>query len=131
MNVKGTNFEMGATGAGVKKVAHSLGFELATALGVDAVVILYNPIQADNKSITMLGTYMYMFGPNPVPNTGQSLYWDGHQYSGAYVRMEVPFITTDKAGNLIASDYPGYAVVPQGLTARMGDHLKEISTPKR
>ncbi|HKQ61193.1 MAG TPA: hypothetical protein VJS92_07865 [Candidatus Polarisedimenticolaceae bacterium] len=125
MDVKGNHFELGATGVGVGKLAKSLGDDLAKALGVDAVMILYNVVQGESKDIRMRGSYLYMFGPNPIADTGQSLYWSGHQYSGVYLRMDVPFVTTDKEGKLIEADYAGYAPVARALATRMGQHLKE------
>jgi hypothetical protein len=125
MDVKGRKFEWAATGAGVGKLAQLLGHDVAKALGVDAVVILYNVVQAEKTAINMYGSYIYMFGPNPVPDTGQSLYWNGHQYSGQFIRMDVPFIRTDKDGGLIASDYEGYAPIARALANGMGQFLEE------
>lgn len=128
MDVKDHHFQLAAQGIGVGKLAQSLGHDFAKALGVDAVAILYNVVQAEKKSITMLGSYLYMFGPNPVADTGQSLYWRGHQYSGVYLRMEVPFVIVDKDGALVDNDYVGYSVVAKALAAKMGEHLKEKTT---
>src|SRR6185503_13724242 len=128
MDVKDHHFELAAQGIGVGKLAQSLGHDLAQALGVDAVVVLYNVVQGEKKAITMYGSYLYMFGPNPVADTGQSLYWRGHQYSGVYLRMDVPFVTTDKDGALVEADYAGYRVVPRALAMKMGEHLKEKTT---
>jgi hypothetical protein len=125
VDVKGNHFDMAARGVGVEKIAHTLGHELAKALNVDAVAILYNVVQAEKKSITMKGAGLYMFGPNPVADTGQSLYWDGHQYSGVYLRMDVPFVSTDKEGHLVSADYEGYSLVAKALATRIGDHLVE------
>lgn len=124
-NVKGNQFQLGQTGISIGKTAASLGYDLAQKLGVDAVVILYNVVQADKSTINMRGAGLYMFGPNPVPNSGQSLYWNGHQYSGVYLRMkDIPFIKTDKNGNLVEADYAGYALVAGGLGKRMAEHVK-------
>lgn len=110
---------------GVGKLARSLGYDLAKAIDVDAVAILYNVVQAEKKNIRMRGSYLYMFGPNPVPDTGKSLYWDGHQYSGDYLRMDVNFVVFDKEGNAETVDYTGYAVVAKALASKMGEHLEE------
>ena len=124
-NVKGNQFQLGQTGISIGKTAAALGYDLAQELGVDAVVILYNVVQADKSTINMRGAGLYMFGPNPVPNSGQSLYWNGHQYSGVYLRMkDIPFIKTDKNGNLVEADYAGYALVAGGLGKRMAEHVK-------
>lgn len=123
-DVRGNNFALATTGAGVGKLAASVGYDLAKALGVDAVVILYNVVQAEKTSIRLRGAYLYMFGPNPVPDTGQSLYWKGHQYSGVFLRTDVDFIKTDKEGSLVSADYAGYGVVTGALGTRMAQHVK-------
>jgi hypothetical protein len=123
-DVRGNNFALAATGAGVGKLAHSAGHDLAKALGVDAVVIAYDVVQAEEESFRLRGAYMYMFGPNPVPDTGQGLYWDGHQYSGVFLRTDVDFIKTDKKGNLLSADYEGYGLVSAALGTRMAQHLQ-------
>jgi hypothetical protein len=71
-----------------------------------------------------------MFAPNPVPDTGKSLYWRGHQYSGVQLRMDVPFITADKKGQLVDADYQGYAIVATALGSRMAQHLTEKPSSK-
>jgi hypothetical protein len=73
----------------------------------------------------MRGAGLYMFGPNPLPDTGKSLYWNGLEYSGVYLRMDVPFITLDKKGNLLDADYDGYAIVGRALATRMAQHIKQ------
>ena len=125
-DVKGNHFQLGMTGIGIGKIAVSLGHDLATALGVDAVAILYNVVQADKTSINMRGAGLYMFGPNPIADSGQSMYWSGLQYSGVYLRMDdIPFIKTDKDGNLVEADYAGYAIVASALGTRMAQHIKK------
>jgi len=124
-DVKGNHFQLGMTGVGIGKAAISLGHDFAGALGVDAVAILYNVVQAESKSIRMRGAGLYMFGPNPLPDTGKSLYWNGLEYSGVYLRMDVPFITTDKAGKLIDADYDGYVLVGRALATKMAEHIKK------
>jgi hypothetical protein len=123
-DVRGNNFALATTGVGVGKLAASAGHDLAKALGVDAVVILYDVVQAEEKSFRLRGAYMYMFGPNPVPDTGQDLYWKGHQYSGVYLRTDVDFIEMDKKGGVVSEDYAGYGVVAGALGTRMAQHIK-------
>jgi hypothetical protein len=123
-DVRGNNFALATAGVGVAKLADSVGYDLAKALGVDAVVILYNVVQAESTSIRLRGAYMYMFGPNPVPDTGQGSYWKGQQYSGLYLRTDVDFIKTDKEGKLLEADYAGYGIVGQALGKRMAQHVK-------
>jgi hypothetical protein len=124
-DVKGNHFQLGQNGIGVAKTAVSLGHDLTKALGVDAVAILYNVVQADKTTINMRGAGFYMFGPNPLPDCGDSLCWSGHQYSGIYLRMKnIPFIKTDKDGALVSADYAGYALVAGGLGKRMAEHIK-------
>jgi hypothetical protein len=124
-DVRGNNFALATTGVGVGKLAASVGYDLARALGVDAVAILYNVVQAEKSSIRLRGAYLYLFGPNPVADTGQSLYWKGHQYSGVFLRTDVDFIKTDKDGNLVTADYAGYGVVSGALGTRMAQHIKD------
>lgn len=124
-DVKGNHFQLATTGAGVGDLAQTAGHDFAGELGVDAVVILYNVVQAEKHDIRMRGSSMYMFGPNPVPDTGKSLYWRGHQYSGVNLRMDVPFITTDKKGELVEADYDGYAIVAEALGTKMAQHLQQ------
>jgi hypothetical protein len=126
-DARGNNFALSTTGIGVGKLADSLGYDLAKGIGVDAVVVLYNVVQADKSAIRLRGAYMYMFGPNPVPDTGQGSYWKGQQYSGVYLRTDVDFIETDKDGNLVSADYAGYGVVGQALAMRMAQHVKQKS----
>ncbi|MGQ0429486.1 MAG: hypothetical protein ACT4UQ_06115 [Gammaproteobacteria bacterium] len=123
-NVKSNQFQLGMQGVGVAKAAVSLGHDLAQALGVDAVVILDNVVQADKTTINMRGAGLYMFGPNPIAESGQSMYWSGHQYSGVYLRMkDIPFIKTDQKGNLVSADYAGYSIVAGALGTRMAQHI--------
>lgn len=124
-NIKRNKFQLATTGVGVGTFANAAGYDLATALGVDAVAVLYNVVQAEKKSINMRAAAMYLFGPNPVKDTGQSLYWKGHQFSGVYLDIdEVPFVKTDD-GKLVEADYAGYAIVAKALGLRMAQHLKE------
>jgi hypothetical protein len=125
-NVKSNQFQLGMTGVGIAKVAVSLGHDLAAALGVDAVAILYNVVQADKTTINMRGAGLYMFGPNPIADSGQSLYWNGLQYSGVYLRMDdIPFMKADKNGNLVDADYAGYAIVAGALGTKMAQHIRK------
>lgn len=125
-NVKNNRFQLGMTGVGIAKIAVSLGHDLAEALGVDAVAILYNVVQAQKASINMRGAGLYMFGPNPIAGSGQSLYWNGLQYSGVYLRMDdIPFIKTSKDGKLIEADYEGFGIVTGALGTKMAQHIKK------
>jgi hypothetical protein len=103
-----------------------LGDRLASALGVDAVAVMYSVVQADNKSIDMLGSYLYVFGPNPVKrDDNPSLYWTGHQYSGVYMKFRVAFVRKDKSNAARDADFAGFAMVARALAARTGEYLKE------
>ena len=124
-DARGNNFALSTTGIGVGKLADSAGYDLAKALGVNAVLILYNVIQAEAKTIRLRGAYLYMFGPNPVPDSGQGAYWKGQEYSGVYLRTDVDFMETDKDGKLVAADFAGYDVVGRALGMRMAQHVKQ------
>jgi hypothetical protein len=124
-DARGNNYSLALQGMGVGSLANTAGHDLAQALGVDAVVIMYNIVQAESTSIRLRGSYMYMFGPNPVPNSGQSMYYPGQQYSGAYLRTDVDFIKTDKDGKALETDYAGFGIVAHALGMRMAQHIKK------
>jgi hypothetical protein len=127
-NVDTRDFRWAATGAGVGNMAKQLGYDLPTALGVDATLIVYNVTAPKRNALSLVGAYAYMFGPNPVPGSGQSLYWQGHQYSGVFLKTDVPFITTDRDSNMVGNDFAGYALVARAIGNRMAAHLKEKTT---
>jgi hypothetical protein len=123
---KTDDFELGMTGIGIGKFANAAGNDLVKQLGVDAVLMIYSPVQAEKAAINMLGVGMYMFGPNPIAEAGQNMYYGGHQYSGLYLKTkEVPFITTDKNGKLINADFQGFGPVVGAMGARMAEHIKK------
>jgi hypothetical protein len=124
-DARGNNYSLALQGMGVGSLANTAGHDLATALGVDAVVIMYNVVQAESTSIRLRGSYMYMFGPNPVANSGQNMYYPGQQYSGAYLRTDVDFIKTDKEGKALETDYAGFGIVAHALGMRMAQHIKK------
>jgi hypothetical protein len=123
-DARGNNYALATTGIGVGTLANTVGHDFARALGVDAVVILYNVVQFDKSHIRLRGAYMYMFGPNPVPDTGQGSYWRGHEYSGVYLRTDVDFIEVAKDGSAVAVDYDGYGIVGRALGRRMAQHVQ-------
>lgn len=108
---------------GSESVFEGLGHDLAGALGLDAVLIVYNVIQAEKKETDLIGSYAYLFGPNPVPDTGQKLYWTGHQYAGAWMKLDVPLIETEKDEAKI--DFDGSAIVARALAERTAGHLED------
>ena len=122
-NPKNQRFEMAAQG-GDGKLFQGLGHDLATALQVDAVLIVYNALQAQSKTIDLLGAYAYMFGPNPVSSADSSLYWTGHQYSGVYLWIDVPLIETRK-GTEVTNSFDDYGLIARALAIKTGEYLKE------
>jgi hypothetical protein len=123
-DAKGKEFGLSAKG-GDGKLFQGLGHDLATALGVDAVAVMYSVVQDENKTIDMLGSYLYVFGPNPVKrDDNPSLYWTGHQYSGAEFRFRVSFMRKDKHEHETDSDFPGFALVAKALAAKTGEYLE-------
>lgn len=119
------DYEFALNGIGVGKFGVSVGYDLARALEVDAVVIMYGVVQAEKNSINMLGTGLYMFGPNPIPESGQSMYYSGHQYSGLYLKLkEIPLIQLDKQDKVVAEDLKGFGPVAGAMGARMAAHIK-------
>jgi hypothetical protein len=124
-DARGNNYSLALQGMGVGSLANTVGHDLAKAIDVDAVVLMYNVVQAESTTIRLRGSYMYMFGPNPVANSGQSMYYPGQQYSGAYLRTDVDFIKTDKDGKALETDYAGFGIVSRALGMRMAQHIKK------
>jgi len=127
-NPKQKEFGLAAKG-GDGKLFQGLGHDLASELGVDAVAVMYSVVQDEKKTIDMLGSYLYVFGPNPVKrDDNPSLYWTGHQYSGVYMKLRVSFIRKDKKENATETDFPGFALVAKALAARTGEYLEAKTT---
>lgn len=123
-NPKNNKFEMAAQG-GDGKLFQGLGHDLATALGVDAVLIVYNPLQAQSRTIELKGTYAYMFGPNPVPKGDSTLYWTGHQYTGVYLPMDITLLEVDRKGTEVSNSFGDYGAVAKALAIKTTQYLKE------
>jgi hypothetical protein len=124
-NVKGKEFGLAAKG-GDGKLFQGLGHDLAGDLGVDAIAVMYSVVQDENKSIEMLGSYLYLFGPNPVKRSDNpSLYWTGHQYSGVKLKLSVPFLRKNKKETETDSDFPGFALVAKALATKTGELLED------
>lgn len=123
-NTKNKDFGLAAQG-GDGKLFQGLGHDLAASLGVDAVAVMYSIVQAENKTKTdMLGSYLYVFGPNPVkPGDNPSLYWTGHQYSGVQLKFRVSFIREDKKSDAADADFAGFARVARALATATGEYL--------
>jgi len=121
---KNKDFRMAAQG-GDGKLFQGLGQHLAATLGVDAVLIIYNVLRAESKSIEILDAFAYMFGPNPVKREPAALYWTGHQYTGAHLPLGVSLMKTDRKGSELENDFAGYAHVMRALAIKTGDYLKE------
>lgn len=118
-DAKERNFSISLDG----KLSQNLGHDLAGMLGVDAVVIVYNVLQMKGKTFEMLGSYLYMFGPNPVKRDDDpSLYYTGHQYSSAHIKLSVPFVRTK--GKETEVDFAGYARVARALSEKTGEYLE-------
>jgi hypothetical protein len=61
-----------------------------------------------------------------IGKIGISLGHDFAQELGVvYLRMDVPFITSDRAGNLLSADYEGYAIAGRALANKMALHIKK------
>lgn len=126
-DTKGKRFEL----AGDGKLYTCLGRDLAGSLGVDAVMIVYNVIQADRNSIDLLGAYAYMFGPNPVKGEESTFYWPGHQYAGAFLRMDVPVMKTDRKGKELENSLSEYSRLAKAVALKMGEFLEEKTKSKK
>jgi hypothetical protein len=123
-DTKGKEFGLAAKG-GDGKLYQGLGHDLTSALGVDAVALMYSVVQDENKKIDMLGSYLYVFGPNPVKRTDNpSLYWTGHLYSGVQLKFRVSFLRMDKKDNITGEDFAGFGRVAKALAEKTSDFLE-------
>ena len=124
-NTKDKDFGLAAQG-GDGKMFQGLGHDLAASLGVDAVAVMYSIVQAEKKTETdMLGSYLYVFGPNPVKrDDNPSLYWTGHQYSGVQIKFRVTLIRQDKKDDTFDADFAGFASVAKALAEKTGSFLE-------
>jgi hypothetical protein len=67
-----------------------------------------------------------MFGPNPIADSGLSMYYSGQQYSGVYLRTDkIPFVKIGKKGAPDEVDYAGYAIVARALGTKMAQHIQK------
>jgi hypothetical protein len=102
-----------------------VGHDLAKALGLDAVLVAYNALQAEKEETNVIGAYACMSGPNPVPDTGQKLYWTGHQYTGAWMKLDVPRIQTGNDSTQV--DFDGSGIVARARAERTAACLEGVT----
>jgi hypothetical protein len=110
-----------------KKSAYE-SFKLETGGKGGLTSFLNKMNKAERRETSLIGAYAYMFGPNPVADTGQRPYWTGHQYTGAWVRRDVPLIQMDKDSTQV--DFDGSGIVARALAERTAVYpQEEIARP--
>jgi len=90
---------------------------------VDAVVIMYNVVQAESSHPVARLVHVHV-RPNPVANSGQSTYYPGQQY------RRVPahgrhFIKTDKDGKALETTTQDSASSPRARHAHGATHQEK------
>lgn len=109
------------------KVTNSLGDELAKAMGVDAVVLVWASTKVNDKAVYLKDTNVYMFGPNPLPFKTEDLGYfgarSGHFYCGTHVEYKNVLLP---AGLKIAAlDAKGMFTAPGDGANRVRDLASE------
>ncbi|MFH2144056.1 MAG: hypothetical protein ABIJ97_16645 [Bacteroidota bacterium] len=111
------------------KMMEGLGSDLAKALDVDAVLIIYNTVKSKNtySAAELKYVSMAMFGPNPIElaegEKDGALYRKGLYY-GVF-RIEIGESTKDKKDASTFVITKGYENIMVGLANRLGAWLKE------
>jgi hypothetical protein len=137
---------------GDKKIARSLGYDLAHELGVDATLVICNLCKATKKEGQLEGVYFYLFGPNGIPGDADAFtYWPGHLYVGLRLDgLDVPMLefgkevkkSTTYSGTVLDSfrsdtlkeagissvDFDGYERILAALGKRAGAYMQEWTT---
>lgn len=120
------------------KMDESLGYDLCSKLGVDAVLVTYMTVWAKNeKEIRLENIRMVMFGPNPdMPENMESKYGiiphiKGEFYCGVSVNPEMAlFHYNKKKPETQKFDFTGFDIIYTAMVKKMGDYIKENSASK-
>lgn len=120
-----------------------MGYDLAKALDVDAVIVIYNTMTVHMKwfkdRYCLHATSMYMFGPNPTPlkegKDDNKYYSKGIFYSGTRISFgesgillnpkEPKKATPEMLAEIEKNRFNGYENILAGLATKMGDYIKE------
>jgi len=137
---------------GDKKIAKSLGYDLAKGLGVDATLVICNYSKATKKEGLLEGVYFYLFGPNGVPGDQEAFtYWPGHMYVGLRLDgFDVPMLEFGKPdkksssysssgsgdfrvdsmseAGIVSVDFAGYERILAALGKKAGAYMQEWTT---
>ncbi len=113
------------------KMVESLGGDLCSKLGVDAVVIVYFTIfSPKDDKVTLENVNMHMFGPNPVPlpegKDKKFNYFDGQFYVGTRTNAGIAILKKNKKDP--TSDelsFTGFENIMAAMTRKMGEYLQE------
>ncbi len=110
------------------EMMESMGYDLAKALDVDAVIVIYNTMSVFTKwfkdRYNLNATSMYMFGPNPTPlkegKDDNKYYSKGIFYSGTRKKA-----TPEMLAEIEKNRFNGYENIVAALATKMGNYIKE------
>lgn len=121
------------------QMIESVGYELTQALGVDAVVIIYNSQLANERwgksRFYLAAVNMYMFGPNPTPlkegKRDGNGYSKGVFYGGVRMRFSKGLLINPKTKtdaefeNNTSLNKQAYNNMLKGCSKKLCDYLKD------
>lgn len=114
------------------KMTEGLGYELATQLGVDAVIVSYITVWSPGKGkIKLENVNMQMFGPNPVMPEGESSHGviphvKGQFYVGARAIIESDLYNYNKKDeSSYGLDFAGFEHIYAALINEMCSYIQE------
>lgn len=114
------------------KLTESIGYELCSALGLDAVIVTYMTVFVPgNNKIQLQNVRMVMFGPNPVMPEGESKHGviphvKGLFYVGTSTNPEqVIYNKNKKDPESDKLNFAGFDHIYVALATKMGEYIKE------
>lgn len=114
------------------KLTESIGYELCTALGLDAVIITYMTVFVPgNDKIQLQNIRMVMFGPNPVMPEGESKHGviphvKGLFYVGVSANPEeLIYNKSKKDPSTDALNFAGFDHIFVAMANKVGGYIKE------
>jgi hypothetical protein len=115
------------------KMMESIGYDLCSALEVDAVIVSYATVWAkDKNTIQLENVRMAMFGPNPVmPKNGESTYGliphiKGLFYVATSVNPQVYLYDFKKSKPETANfDFTGWNFIYEAMSNTMGKYIQK------
>lgn len=114
------------------KLTESIGYDLCTKLGLDAVIVTYMTVFAKSDSkIQLQNVRMVMFGPNPVMPEGESKHGmiphvKGLFYVGTSVNPEeIMFNSKKKEPATQKFDFTSFDLIYTAMASKMLEYITE------